>query len=98
MLCSFLLEKDMKRFQQALSVYPKLFQKHLPEAYAEAYLMANAENPKYSLPFQIPPSKVQDWMRFLQLLNEERINELSQYYSNSYWYYYLFTDVKPLKE
>lgn len=98
MLCSFLLEKDMKRFQQALSVYPKLFQKHLPEAYAEAYLMAKAENPKYSLPFQIPQSKVQDWMRFLQLLNEERINELSQYYSNSYWYYYLFTDVKPLKE
>lgn len=98
MLCSFLLEKDMKRFQQALSAYPKLFRTHLPNAYAEAYLMANTENPNYSLPLQIPQSKVQDWMRFLQLLNEERINELTQYYGNSYWYYFLFTDVKPLKK
>lgn len=98
MLCSFLLEKDMRRFKQALGAYPTLFQKHLPEAYAEAYLMANTENPNYSLPFQIPQNKINDWMRFLQLLNEERINELTQYYGNSYWYYYLFTDVKALKK
>ena len=98
MLCSFLLEKDMKRFKQALSIYQKLFAEHLPEAYTEAYLMANTENKSYSLGFKIPQNKVKNWVNFLQLLNEDRINELTQYYGNSYWYYYLFTDVKPLKE
>lgn len=98
MLCSFLLEKDMGRFKQALSMYRELFRQHLPNAYAEAYLLANMDDRNYVLPFDVPQNKMQDWMNYLQLLSEDRIGEINQQYSNTYWYYYLYSNAQAAKQ
>lgn len=97
MLCSFLLEKDMRRFKQALGIHQNIFKQKLPQAYAEAYLMANTDDKNYVLPLNLPDEKNQAWMNFLSLLNQEQISEINRQYIHSYWYYYLFTNVKALE-
>lgn len=97
MLCSFLLEKDMRRFKQALGIHQNIFKQKLPQAYAEAYLMANTDDKNYVLPLNLPDEKIQAWMNFLSLLNQEQISEINRQYIHSYWYYYLFTNVKALE-
>lgn len=94
MLCSFLLEKDLNHFQQALAMYQGLFKDRLPQAYAEGYLLLTMANRGFQLPLNVSNAQMQEWMTYLQLLNQNRINELSQQYGNTYWYYYLYTDVK----
>lgn len=97
MLCSFLLEKDIRRFKQALGIHQNVFKQKLPQAYAEAYLMANTDDKNYVLSLNLPEEKIQAWMNFLQLLNQKQITEINRQYIHSYWYYYLFTDVKALE-
>lgn len=97
MLCSFLLEKDLNHFQRALVMYQDMFKHRLPQAYAEAYLLLTMANRGFRLPLNVSDTQMQEWMIYLQLLNQNRINELNQQYANTYWYYYFFTDVKKLQ-
>lgn len=97
MLCSFLLEKDLDRFRQGLSMYHKAFQNRLPNAYTEACLLISMADRNYVPPIKVSDEKMQEWISYLQLLNQNRTNELSQQYMNTYWYYYLYAKVKELK-
>lgn len=97
MLCSFLLEKDLNHFQRALVMYQGMFKDKLPQAYAEAYLLLTMANRGFRMPLNISNKKMQEWMSYLQMLNQNQINEINQLYANTYWYYYLYTEVKTLQ-
>lgn len=97
MLCSLLLEKDLPHFQKALVMYQGLFRNYLPTSYAEAYLLLTMANQEFKLPLNISNAKIHEWEAFLQLLNQNRIDEINRQYPNSYWFYYLYKQVKELQ-
>lgn len=97
MLCSFLLEKDLGRFKQALIMYQNRFKDRVPQSYAEAYLLLTMADRHFRLPLNIPDEKFQEWISYLRLLNQNQIREINQAYMNTYWYYYLYAKVKKIQ-
>lgn len=97
MLCSLLLEQNIKKYGEVLAFFEDQLPDQLPRAFREAYLLARTLHPQLQLKFSISEAEVKDWINFLKCKEKKDFQTLSQHYRNTYWYYFFLEQPKKLQ-
>lgn len=98
-LCSYLLNKDLKRFLKKFDLYYKEMEKdRIPIVYYEAIMACIPGSPEVLMHYQIPENIKENFEIYASIYSstqqpEERQKRLSLYHSNSYWYYYHYNEI-----
>jgi len=88
MLCGYLLNKDIKRFQSALPIYyHSVAIENLPKSYREAVVMSAADTSSVVSPTY---SRYNDYCHIRDSISSPlpRRNYLRRQFGNTYWWYY----------
>jgi hypothetical protein len=98
----YLMTKDLNRFGENVGRFHDFNYAKIPRLFEEAMLVL-ARNPKKKFElkgFEISPNTIQRFTRFNQILGrypgdiKSALNELKNDYSDSFFYYYIYSQLK----
>ncbi len=95
LLCSLLLNKNLKEFKTNYDKYLKPKNKPVPKVYSEALLIVlylQKATKEEMLEYKILPQEINDFIEYTRAFNksEGALEPLEKKFEKSYWYYYHF--------
>ena len=99
LLCSLLLNKDLKRFRENYDHYYLKLNRSVPKVYAEALLVqlfASGASEQEVMAYSIDPKIVKRFAEYTRTFDQTSgdINTLNKQFATTYWFYYHFATIQ----